>query len=197
MKFLHVILLIFISSFYINAQIDNVDRSAKGVIFSAAVGTRVPLGIMGTEHAIGYGFNTSLSYTNSDILPVLFFAKMGFEHYAGSQTFLKSSSTYSAISTSLYPVNVGCKYFFTPLFRSSMLFLPFAEGGITYAYASKVYTKRVDNMDHSYYTHNMGATVGVGLSSFLFELFTYYSFIPSNQNIGIDIRVNVPVYARF
>lgn len=172
--------------------------TATAYVLSTAVGTRFPTGDFGVEQAMGYGFNASLYYTHSDIIPVLLFGRLDFEHYAASQDFLKNNPTYSSVTTFLIPVTVGVKYYLPPILTERILFLPFWEVGFLYAYSSKVYSFRQQNLrDQSIYDNNFGVNVAGGISAILFDLSLYYSYIPKNTHFGLDIRVNIPIYTRF
>lgn len=173
-------------------------KPAEAVVLSTAVGTRIPTGTFGNEHALGYGFNMSLYYTQSEIIPVLLFTRLGIEHYSGSQNYLKNNSKYSSINTTLFPITLGIKYYYPPILTDRLLILPFFETGLIYAYTSKVYTHRQQFIrDVSQYNNNFGLNLSAGLSSVLFDFTAFYNYIPNNQHFGFDIRVNIPIYTRF
>ncbi len=172
--------------------------TATAYILSTAVGTRFPTGTFGKEHAMGYGFNTSLYYTHSDIIPVLLFGRFDFEHYAASQDFLKNNSTYSSVTSFLIPVSIGVKNYHPPILTEQILFLPFWEIAFVYAYSSKVYSFRQAGInDKSLYNNNFGFNIAGGLSAILFDFSLYYTYLPNNTHFGLDIRVNIPIYTRF
>ena len=66
---------------------------ARGIFLGFGVGPRLPVSSFANSTDLGYGLNIEISYTDNDYLPVFLFAKLGFEQYPGSQSFVCPSLT--------------------------------------------------------------------------------------------------------
>ena len=194
------ITIIFLFLFFLNSFSQNNEggKIAQGVFFSASVGPRIPLGLAGTEQATGFGFNGYLWYTNNEILPIIITSRIGYEHYTGSQSFLKQSKVYSSILKNLYPFSLGVKYFLPPILKNEFILLPYIEAGGLYAFESKVLLYKTNPDIANTETYNrFGYTIGAGISMVLFELQVSYNYLPVSQNISLDLKVSIPLYVSF
>ena len=106
---------------------------AVGVFLAAGVGPRFPLGQFANSSDLGYGLMVDVSFTDSDNLPFFIFARLGYEQFPGSQDFYQESD-YSNYSTTIVPISLGIRYYFSPLVESAVLLIPVIEGSVSYTY---------------------------------------------------------------
>ena len=131
-------LIIFVLVFAVNSfAIDPPASRAQGVFLAFGVGPRLPLGDFSNSTDIGYGFNIELSYTDNEFLPVFLFANIGFEQYPGAQSFYQETD-YSNFSTNSIPINVGARYYFSPLVEQVVLLIPIIELSASYTYTQEL-----------------------------------------------------------
>jgi len=168
---------------------------AVGLFFSAGVGPRLPVGTFANTTDLGYGLIMETSYTDTDVLPCFIFARLGFEQFPGSQEFYQQSD-YSNYSTTIVPVSLGIRYYFSPLAENVVLFIPVIE-----AYASATYFQVLNEFKPEAGKSNfkdefwkVGGTVGVGLSMFLLEIMANYTYYNSNQYISLNLSVRLPIF---
>jgi hypothetical protein len=168
---------------------------ARGIFISFGVGPRLPLGTFADRSDLGYGFNVELSYTNNEYLPIFFFAKAGFEQFPGSNDFYRATE-YSNYSVYSFPFNGGIRYYFSPLFENIVLFMPVAEVSVSFNYY-RILHEFTTESGRSNYTEEiskLGITGGLGISMFMMEILATYSYFDSNQSIGADLRIRLPLY---
>ncbi len=106
-------------------------EKARGLFLVFGVGPRLPVSSFSNQSSFGYGFDAELDYTDNEFLPFFLFTKIGFQQFPGSQTFYQSSD-YSNYSINSFPVELGVKYFFTPLLENVVLFMPVVEFSAAY-----------------------------------------------------------------
>ena len=111
---------------------------AEGVFIAVGVGPRLPIGSFSNSTDLGYGLNLELSYTDTDFLPFFIFGKIGLEQYPGSQDFYQGTD-YSNLSTRSIPVQVGIRYFLSPLFDDVIPLIPVLEVAASYSYIQKLH----------------------------------------------------------
>lgn len=171
---------------------------ARGVFISFGVGPRLPLGLFSERNDLGYGFNLDLSYTDNEILPIFIFAKGGFEQYPGANDFYRSTE-YSTYSIYSFPVNGGVRYYFAPMLENVVLFMPVVELSASFSYY-RILHEFKPGSGRSNFTEEItkvGGTVGFGISMFLMEIIASYNYFDSNQFLGVDLRVRLPLYINF
>jgi len=168
---------------------------AVGVFLAAGVGPRFPVGQFANSTDLGYGLMVDVSYTDSDNLPFFIFARLGYEQFPGSQNFYQESD-YSNYSTTVVPVSLGVRYYFSPLVESAILLIPVLEGSASYTYFQVLNEFKTDANQANYEEDlwKFGGTVGVGLSMFIMEIMANYTYYESNQYLSININVRLPLF---
>jgi hypothetical protein len=168
---------------------------AVGVFLAAGVGPRLPVGEFAGSTDLGYGFNIEASYTDSDHLPFFVFARLGYEQFPGSQDYYRETD-YSNYSTTIVPVSIGVRYYFSPLAESVVLFIPVAEASVSYTFFQvlnefKAGSGRSNFKDDSW---KFGVSVGGGLSMFILEIMAHYTYYESNQYFSFNLNVRLPLF---
>lgn len=171
---------------------------AQGVFLAFGVGPRLPLGDFSNSTDIGYGFNIEISYTDNEFLPFFLFANIGFEQYPGAQSFYQETD-YSNFSTNFLPVNVGVRYYFSPLVEQVVLLIPIVELSASYAYTQELNEFKSDSDRNNFKEQfsKFGATGGVGISMFLMEIIAAYHYFESNQYVSVDLRIRIPLLINY
>jgi opacity protein-like surface antigen len=171
---------------------------ARGVFISFGVGPRLPLADFGNNSTLGYGLNAEISYTDNDYLPVFLFLRAGYEQFAGSQDFYKVTE-YSNFSTSAVPLNLGVRYYFAPLLENVVLFMPVVEISASCCFFQKLNEFKPTSGKVNYTENNtkLGVSAGVGVSMFLMEILATYNYYQTNQYVGIDLRVRLPLFISY
>jgi hypothetical protein len=189
-----VIILFNVNSFAIDPPISK----ARGVFLAFGVGPRMPISDLSNSTDLGYGFNIEVSYTDNEYLPYFLFVNVGFEQYPGSQSFYQETD-YSNLSTNALPVNLGIRYYFSPLIEQIVLLIPIIELSASFTYFQKLHEFKVDS-DRSNFKEDMtkfGITGGIGISMFMMEILAAYHYMESNQFISVDLRVRIPLFINF
>ncbi len=192
-------LLIFVIVFAVNSfAIDPPASRAQGVFLAFGVGPRLPLGDFSNSTDIGYGFNIELSYTDNEFLPVFLFASIGFEQYPGAQSFYQETD-YSNFSTNSIPINVGARYYFSPLIEQVVLLIPIIELSASYTYTQELNEFKFDSGRNNFKEQfsKFGVSGGVGLSMFLMEMIAAYHYFESNQYASFDLRIRIPLFINY
>jgi hypothetical protein len=191
-----IILLFFIS---VTATAEKLPASkATGVFVSAGVGPRLPIGEFANTTDLGYGLNLELSYTNSDVLPFFIFSRLGYEQYPGSQSFYKASD-YSNYSTQTIPVQLGIRYYFSPLVESVILLMPIVELSASYSLIKTLHEFKMDSGKTNFTEEisKFGISCGVGISMFLLEIIASYHYYDSQQYISMNLSIRLPLFINF
>jgi hypothetical protein len=189
-----VIILFNVNSFAIDPPISK----ARGVFLAFGVGPRMPISDLSNSTDLGYGFNIEVSYTDNEYLPYFLFVNVGFEQYPGSQSFYQETD-YSNLSTNALPVNLGIRYYFSPLIEQIVLLIPIIELSASFTYFQKLHEFKVDS-DRINFKEDMtkfGITGGIGISMFMMEILAAYHYMESNQFISVDLRVRIPLFINF
>ena len=192
-------LIIFVLVFAVNSfAIDPPASRAQGVFLAFGVGPRLPLGDFSNSTDIGYGFNIELSYTDNEFLPVFLFANIGFEQYPGAQSFYQETD-YSNFSTNSIPINVGARYYFSPLVEQVVLLIPIIELSASYTYTQELNEFKFDSGRNNFKEQfsKFGVTGGVGISMFLMEIIAAYHYFESNQYVSFDLRIRIPLFINY
>ena len=186
-----LLLLLAISSVEIYSQ----EAKAEGVFLAIGVGPRLPVSSFANTSDLGYGFNFEISYTNTDYLPIFFFAKAGYETYPGSQSFYQQTE-YSNFSTNTLPVSAGARYYFGPLLENIVLVIPMIEVSLDYSYYQKLNQFKATSLRSNFTesSSKIGFSFGGGFSMFMMEILATYNYYPSNQYIALDLKVRLPLY---
>lgn len=168
---------------------------AFGVFFATGVGARFPVGQFANSSNLGYGLMIDLSYTDSDNLPFFVFARFGYEQFPGSQDYYKESD-YSNYSTTVVPVSIGARYYFSPLVESAVLLMPILEASVSYSYFHVLNEFKSDANQTNYEEDlwKFGGTISAGVSMFILEILGSYTYYESNQYISVNLNVRLPVY---
>lgn len=174
------------------------ESKATGFFVAFGVGPRMPLGDFSNTTDLGYGLNVELTYTDNEFLPIFIFANIGFEQYPGSQNFFQESE-YSNYHTNSLPVNLGLRYYFSPLLENIVLLMPIVQVSATYSYYQRLH-EFDQNSDRNNFLEDeskFGFSAGAGVSMFMMELLASYNFMPANQFISVDLKVRIPLYINF
>ncbi|MCZ6701709.1 MAG: outer membrane beta-barrel protein [Ignavibacteria bacterium] len=194
-----IFLIIFVLVFTVNSIATDPPASrAQGVFLAFGVGPRLPLGDFSNSTDIGYGFNIELSYTDNEFLPVFLFVNIGFEQYPGAQSFYQETD-YSNFSTNAIPINVGARYYFSPLVEQVVLLIPIIELSASYTYTQELNEFKFDSGRNKFKEQfsKFGVAGGVGLSMFLMEIIAAYHYFESNQYVSFDLRIRIPLFINY
>ncbi|AFH49942.1 Hypothetical protein IALB_2239 [Ignavibacterium album JCM 16511] len=168
---------------------------AVGFFVGVGVGPRLPIGDFASNTDVGYGFNIEFSYTDNKFLPVFLYTTIGFEQYPGSQSFYRETD-YSNFHTNTLPVNFGARYYFQPLAENIVLFMPILQVSGSYTYYQKLHEFKPGRGKTNFLeeTSKFGFSVGAGVSMFMLEILASYNYFESNQFVGFDFRVRLPIF---
>jgi hypothetical protein len=171
---------------------------ARGIFLAVGVGPRLPVGTFSNQSDLGYGFNLELSYTDNEYLPFFIFAKAGFEQYPGSPQFYQTSD-HNNLSTTIFPVVMGARYYFPPIMENVVLFIPIVEASVAYSFLSRVHQFKPSSEKNNYTEElsEVGFNVGVGISMFLVELVLNYNYFKTVQFVGFDVKVRLPLFVNY
>jgi len=171
---------------------------ARGFFASFGVGPRLPISNFASSTDLGYGFNLEVSYTDNQLLAFFLFAKIGYEQYPGSQGFYESTG-YSHFSTTNVPLNLGLRYYFSPLIESAFLLMPLAEFSASFSYIKELHQFKVASGKSNYYDENykIGFSAGVGVSMFIMEILASYNYFQNSQFLAADLKIRLPLLVIF
>lgn len=173
-------------------------EKARGLFISFGVGPRMPINYFSNSSDLGYGFNVEFSYTDNEYLPFFLFTKIGFEQFPGSQDFYKITD-YTNFSTTAIPINLGIRYYFAPLLENVVLFMPVVEVSASYMYLQKLneFKPTANKANYTETSSKIGISGGIGISMFMMEIIATYNFFQTNQFIGLDLRVRLPLFMSY
>ena len=192
-------LLILFLSYQLNAFAENPPANrATGFFIAFGVGPRMPIGEFSKTTDIGYGLNIEFSYTDNEFIPVFLYANVGYEQYPGSQNFFQESD-YSNYHTNALPVNIGARYYFSPLLENIVLLMPIVQVSASYTYYQRLLEFDQNSGRNNFLEDEskFGFTAGAGVSMFMMELIAAYNYMPTNQFISVDLKVRIPLYINF
>lgn len=171
---------------------------ARGFFIAFGVGPRIPISNFASSTDLGYGFNLEFSYTDNKFIPLFLFARVGYEQYPGAQG-LYESSDYSNFSTTNVPVNVGIRYYSSPLLESAFLLIPLAEISASFSYLKELHQFKLTSGKSNFFDekYKFGFAAGVGVSMFLMEILASYNYFESNQFISADLKIRLPLLVIF
>jgi hypothetical protein len=154
---------------------------AVGVFLSAGVGPRLPLGQFANSTDLGY--------------PFFVFARLGYEQFPGSSDFYQETD-YSNYSTTIVPISLGIRYYFSPLSESTILLIPVIEGSVSYTYFMILNEFKADSGRNNFKDNlwKFGGTIGAGLSMFILEIMANYTYYESNQYLSFNVNVRLPLF---
>jgi hypothetical protein len=186
-------ILIFILSCNIFAQFRE-PENAKGLFLTVGVGPRFPIGLFGEQQTIGSGFDIMLSYTDSELAPIFFYANVGYQNHSGNYNYYKKSDI-SSLSTNIISLHSGGRYFFKPIIEDLILLMPIIEGGVTYAHIEKFnkYIIDLNKNDDLQSLSQFGFHIGGGLSFFLMDIVAIYNYLQNNQYFSVNVRLTLPL----
>jgi hypothetical protein len=191
-KIFLVLLLLFSSSF---AQYKF--GEAKGLFMAIGVGPRFPIYDMSDRQNIGVGFNATFAYTDNNLMPIFFYTSIGYQHFPGSQDLYKRSD-YSSFSSNVLAVQPGIRYYFKPMFEQVVLLMPVIDLGAEYNLYESLNQFKTGTGKENYLEdiNRFGFHAGLGVSMFLLDFIAYYHYVPENQYISVDLRVNIPIFVK-
>lgn len=194
-KYLIALIIIFTTNSF--AIIPPVSK-ATGIFLAFGVGPRLPLSSLANSTDLGYGFNIEVSYTDNEYLPFFIFAKVGYEQYPGSLSYYQETD-YTNFSTVAFPLNIGARYYFSPLLEKTVLFIPLVEFSASFTYFKKLHEFKSDSHRTNFEEDltKLGLTAGVGLSMFLMEIVAAYHYMENNQFISVDLKVRIPLFINY
>jgi len=192
-KILIIVLLCSVTS---SAQLLKLGQ-AKGLFLSVGVGPRVPIFTFSDRFKIGSGVDFSMSYTDNEILPVFFYAKIGFQHHPGKQEFY-AVSDYSSISSSMITFDAGVRFYFPPIIRNFVILMPVAEGGFALSNSSVFHQFKsgTNKPDVDENITKAGFQFAGGFSMFLMDVMLTYNYFPDNQYLSFDLRIRIPIFVQ-
>lgn len=170
---------------------------AKGLFFSLGVGPTFPVGEYSLTNGIGIGADVTFSYTDNKILPVFFYTKLGYHHYPIAND-LPKKSDYSSYMTNEYLVLPGIRAYLSPIIEDQILLMPIVEVGVSIGFFSNTHIFKSDSNKNNYdeFLTKYGFHVGGGFSMFLLETTLNYYFFPEYHSISLDLRIQIPIFAR-
>ena len=170
---------------------------AKGLFFSLGVGPKIPIGEYSVKNGLGSGADITFSYTDNKILPVFFYTKLGYQHYPIAND-LPNKSDYSSYMTNEYLILPGIRFYFAPMFEDEILLMPIAEIGASIGFFNNSHVFKIDSNKENYdeTLTKFGFHVGGGFSMFLLETTLNYYFFPDNNSISLDLRIQIPIFAK-
>ena len=168
------------------------------MFFSLGIGPRAPMFQFAETHNFGVGFNFGLSYTDNYWLPVFFTGKLGYAHFPGSQSLYKKTD-YSSISTNLFTMSGGIRYYFQPLIENVAIVMPIVEVGFGLSYFERAHRYKLSSFKSSFVEEVTygGFYVGGGVSMFLLDVVMYANIYPTNKFLSLDLRIRIPIYMIF
>ncbi|NOX19089.1 MAG: hypothetical protein GXO87_12515 [Chlorobi bacterium] len=171
---------------------------AKGLFMSVATGPRFPVGALASTHTYGVGFDFGFSYGDNKIVPVFFYAKVGYQNFQGSQDYYRKSD-HSGISTDMIYFNGGIRYYFPPVIKQFMIVMPVVDAGLMFAYSETLHQYRLEFQKNSVYEDEpkFGFQIGGGVSMFILDVLAYYNYLPKSQFISVEIRARVPIFVNY
>jgi hypothetical protein len=142
--------------------------------------------------------NVEFSYTDNEFLPVFLYANLGYEQYPGSQNFFQETQ-YSNYHTNALPVNIGARYYFSPLLENIVLLMPIVQVSASYTYYQRLIEFDQNSGRNNFLEDEskFGFSAGAGVSMFMMELMAAYNYMPTNQFISVDLKVRIPLYINF
>jgi len=196
-KNISILLLIFLLTGLGFSQTKSTDK-AQGFFLAFAVGPRVPIAEFSNQSNIGYGINIEFSYADTDVLPIFFFATVGFEQYPGSQDFYKVTD-YSNFHTNSLPVTIGGRYYFSPIVKDIILLMPIVQASANFNYYEKLHQFKIDSGRNNFLEDDskFGFSAGAGVSMFIMELLASYNYYELNQFLSFDLKVRIPLFITF
>jgi hypothetical protein len=171
---------------------------ATGFFVAFGVGPRMPLGEFANTTDVGYGLNVEFSYTDNEFIPVFLYANIGYEQYPGSQNYFQETE-YSNYHTNSLPINIGARYYFSPLLENIVLLMPIVQASASYTYYQTLneFDQNANRNNFLQDNHKFGFSAGAGVSMFMMELIASYNYMPKNQFISVDLKVRIPLYINF
>jgi hypothetical protein len=193
----YLLILIFIFQFNLFAEKPPANR-ATGFFIAFGVGPRMPIGEFSNTTDIGYGLNVEFSYTDNEFLPVFLYANIGYEQYPGSQNFFQETQ-FSNYHTNALPINIGARYYFSPLLENIVLLMPIVQVSASYTYYQRLieFDQNAGRNNFLEDESKFGFSAGAGVSMFMMELMAAYNYMPANQFISVDLKVRIPLYINF
>jgi len=187
-----LIFLLILPSFLIAEKLPA--SKAEGVFIAVGVGPRLPVGSFSSSTDLGYGLNLELSYTDSDYLPFFAFGRIGLEQYPGSQEFYQGTD-YSNLSTRSIPIQLGVRFYLSPLFDDIVPLIPVLELAASYSYIQKLHEFKIGSGRTNFKEDisAFGGSAGFGISMFLLEIMASYNYYKSNQYFAFNLNVRLPL----
>lgn len=170
---------------------------AKGLFMSVGVGPRFPIGAFADNQNIGVGFDVTFSYTDNEFLPVFLYTTIGYQHFPGRLEHYKRSD-YSSFSSNALIVASGVRYYFPQIMENIVLLMPILDVGLEVAFFEKLHQYKIGSGKQNFTEDisKLGFHVGAGFSMFILDVVTYYNYLPNNQYISFDLKVNIPIFVK-
>ena len=170
---------------------------AKGLFFSLGVGPKLPIGDYSATNGLGIGLDVTFSYTDNQILPLFFYTKLGYQHYPASDNLIKSTD-YASFMTNEYLILPGMRFYFSPIIQDEILLMPIAEVGFSLGFFNNTHIFKSDSNTNNYdeFLTKFGFHIGGGFSMFLLETTINYYFFPDNHSLSLDLRIQIPIFAK-
>lgn len=179
----------------INAQ-SFINAEARGLFMSLSTGIRIPIADLSDKHIPGIGYDVTFSYTDNRVIPVFLYTRFSYLNFPGSQDFYKNSN-YSNLSSSVYAIQPGIRFFYPPVIKNIVILMPVMELGATYAIFNNLHQFKIGSGLKNFEESNskFGFHAGAGFSMFLIDVMAFYNYLPDNQYVSFDFRIRIPIYA--
>jgi opacity protein-like surface antigen len=198
-KFLYTFFIIFASLYSLHAEEPHQPaEKARGFFLAFGVGPRIPISYFSNFSDLGYGLDVDVSYTDNEYLPFFVFARIGFDQFPGSQS-LYETSDYTNYSVTSIPIKFGLRYYFPPFINELPLILPVVEASVSYGFFQKLHQFKSSSLK-SNYTEDIskfGFSLSAGVSMFLLEIIGTYNYYQTNQSLGVDLKVRLPLFITY
>jgi len=170
---------------------------ARGLFMSVGVGPRIPMGQLSEGLKMGAGIDFAFSYSDNDFLPLFLYAKIGYKHFPGKQSFYQTTD-YSSFSCNAVSFDPGLRFFLPSLFQDIVILMPMIEAGASFGYFEKYHHFKIDSGKDSFTEDNfkIGFHVGAGFSMFLMDVLATYNYLPDNQYLSFGLYVRIPIFVK-
>lgn len=170
---------------------------ARGLFVSVGVGPKIPIGDFSATNEFGVGFDFTFSYTDNQFSPLFFNLKLGYQTFPGATKMYKTTD-YASFTTNEFLVMPGIKFHFPPFITDEILIMPIAEVGpsIGQIFNTHVFKSTSSRINFDETVTKFGFHLGAGISMFFLEGMLSYHFLPDNQVISFDLRVQIPVFVK-
>ena len=169
---------------------------AKGLFFSLGVGGNIPVSSFSDRHELGAGVNIGFEYTDNKLFPFFVYTKIDYAHFPGKLSYYKTTD-YSSIATNALKIDLGIRHYFAPILEEVVFLMPVLEVGPSFTVYERLHEFKIDRNKNNFTEEvdKFGFHVGAGVSMFLLDVMTYYTYFENNQFLSFNLRLRIPIYA--